>query len=79
MTIARFSVHGALDSAGGDQKGTVEIDRQTGIMRVRPHGRQKTYDLSLDAVATLVCRSVVMAELRAAHTAKKIAKKAKNQ
>lgn len=73
MSTARFPVTGTLDSAGGRQRGTVLIDRESGMFTVRPLRRKKTYELDLGTVATMVCRALILAELRE----KKAAKKAK--
>lgn len=75
MSVARFPVIGTLDGAGGRQKGTVEIDRETGDFHVRPFRRKRTYHLPLSTVATLVCKAVILGELREKQAAKK-AKKA---
>lgn len=77
MTTARFPVTGSLDCAGSFIRGTVLIDRDTGIFYVRPFGRQKKYALPLGDVATMVCRSIIQSELRAkqAHKTKKLVKR----
>lgn len=74
MSTARFGVFGALDGAGGFQKGTVEIDRATGEFFVRPHRRKKRYSLPLSAVATMVCQAIIRSELREKIAAKKAKK-----
>lgn len=73
MSVARFPVTGTLDGAGARSRGTVTIDRETNMFSVRPLRRKKTYDLSLDAVATMVCRAIILAE----HREKRALKKAK--
>lgn len=70
MSTARFPVVAALDGAGGKKKGTVEIDRETNMMKVRPYRSRRTYDMSMEAVATIICRHVLMEE-RAAKVARK--------
>lgn len=62
MTVARFPVVASLDGAGGKKKGTVEIDRETNLVRVRPFRSRRTYDMSMEAIATIICRHVVMVE-----------------
>lgn len=71
MTVSRFRVIGELDGAGGPQGGTVLIDRATNIFYVRPYGRHKMYSLGLGDVATMVCRAIIMAELREKRPTKK--------
>ncbi len=48
MGIARFPVYGRLDGA---TKGTVTIDRDTGIVTVRPHRRHYEATVTLAWVA----------------------------
>jgi hypothetical protein len=75
MSIARFPVVASLDGAGGKKKGTVTIDRDTNLVSVRPHRSHRTYDMTLEAVANIICRSVVMqeaAEKRARKPFKKV-------
>ena len=75
MTCARFPVTGSLDGTGRRQRGTVTIDRETGTFTVRPLRRKKTYELPLSVVADLVCKTIIISELRERRAAKK-AKKA---
>jgi len=75
VTIARFPVTGSLDNASGRQKGTVEIDRETGDFHVRPFRRKRTYHMPLSVVATMVCKAIILDELHQKQAAKK-AKKA---
>lgn len=70
MSTARFRVYAALDSAGSPQKGTVEIDRETGMFYVRPHKRRKRYEMPLSVVATMVCRAEILDEMRRKKEAK---------
>jgi hypothetical protein len=71
VSRARFKVIGTLDGAGGHQAGTVEIDRETGDFSVRPHGKQKLYTMPLSVVATMVCRAIVLSEMRETLAAKR--------
>lgn len=48
MGLARFPVYGRLDGA---TKGTVTIDRETGIVTVRPHRRRYEATVTLAWVA----------------------------
>jgi hypothetical protein len=71
MSVARFTVYGTLDGAGGARPGTVEIDREAGIFRVRPYRSHTTYELPLSDVATWVCRQHQFAIVREEKRAKK--------
>jgi hypothetical protein len=62
MSSARFPVVAHLDGAGGKKNGTVEIDRATNLVQVRPFRSRRTYDMTLEAVATIICRHVLMEE-----------------
>lgn len=64
MSRSRFDVIGRLDKAGGVTRGTVIIDRTTGILEVRPLRRRKTYQMPLSVVADMVCRTILVADLR---------------
>ena len=70
MSTARFDVVTHLDGAGGKKKGTVSIDRDTNMVSVRPHRSHRTYDMSLEAVATIICRHILMEESRTAKQSK---------
>jgi hypothetical protein len=61
---SRFRVTGTFDLAGGAQVATVEIDRVSGIVSVRPLRRRRTYSLPLASVAAWICQSIIHAELR---------------
>lgn len=64
MSVARFSVFAVLDGAGGKQKGVVTIDRDTGLVTVRPHGKHATYNMPLNQVADFICRSALLTTRR---------------
>lgn len=66
MSIARFKVMGELDGAGGRSPGTVEIDRETGMLYVRRKGKRRRYSMPLGVVATMVCRAEILSEMREA-------------
>lgn len=66
MSVARFSVVAHLDSAGGKQRGVVTIDRDTNTVSVRPHGSHRTYNMSLEAMANIICRQALLEERSAA-------------
>lgn len=60
---ARFEVFERLDMASVPQRGTLTIDRQSGLCSVRPKRRRRTFDLPLSFVARMICRHVIMGEL----------------
>jgi hypothetical protein len=64
MSVAKFHITGTFDGAGGVKEGTVEIDRATGMFRVRPKHSRTAYELPLKDVATLVCRQHMYAVVR---------------
>lgn len=61
--VARFRVYGRFDVASGAQEATVEVDRGTNVIRVRPKRRRRTYDLDLATVASIICEKVIRYEL----------------
>lgn len=75
MSVARFPVVAHLDGAGGVKPGTVEIDRETKMFRVRPKRQHRVYELPLGVVATMVCRQVLIGEELDRRKAKKAARK----
>jgi hypothetical protein len=77
MSIAKFPVRGKLDSAGGDQEGSVLIDRGAGTFTVRPKGSRTVYTLPLAVVATWVCQQTLAAQVRTEKIAKKAARAAR--
>lgn len=79
MTTARFPVVGPLDSAGGVQRGTVLIDREAGLVTVRPLRKKTTYTMPLSAVATMICQRIILNELREKRVKKAAAKKARRR
>lgn len=58
----RFRVVAKLDR-GVPQEGTVEIDRDSGLVSVRPLRRRRTYVLPLSRVAAFVVHAIVRAEV----------------
>ena len=75
MSISRYQVMGQLGSAGGKRRGTLTIDRATGVVTVRPLGSRQTFSLMLSDLADFVVRANVVREVREEHILKK-AKKA---
>lgn len=61
---SHFKVTGRFDIGGGLQTASVEIDRASGIVSVRPLRRRRTYSLPLAAVATWICQAIIRAEVR---------------
>lgn len=62
MSRARFDVAGALDQGAGFHRGTVTIDRGTGLFEVRPLRRRRVYVLPLATVATIVVQKILRQE-----------------
>jgi len=74
MRTARFKVMGALDGAGGARAGTVVIDRDSGLVHVRPLRRRRVYTMPLSMVADMICKRIILNEAyekRAARAKKK--------
>lgn len=60
MSVAHFDVDTVIDRAF-KQKGTVSIDRDTGVVTIRAaHGR-RTYTTTLNQIATLIVQRLIMA------------------
>lgn len=57
MSTASFKVRGKLDGAGGDKEGTFSIDRETGVVTVRPKGSRLVYQTTIGRLATWVCQN----------------------
>lgn len=76
---AKFPVHGRLDMAAKIVKGTVTIDRLSGIFEVRPHRRRRVYRLPLSAVADIVVERIIHAEERERNAKKRKASKRKSR
>lgn len=58
--VAKFEFFNRIDGVNG---GVLYIDRQTGIIGVRPKRRRRTYELPLSEVAISILQRVVIAEL----------------
>ncbi len=71
MKKSRFKVVGIFDLAGGAQVATVEIDRASGIVSVRPFRRRRAYALPLSAVAAWICQVIIRGEVRERRAAKR--------
>jgi hypothetical protein len=71
MSRARFRVVARLDGAGALQAGTVTVDREAGIMAVRPLRKRRVYRLPLGDVATMVCQVCMRADVREKRAARK--------
>jgi hypothetical protein len=69
---ARFRVYGRLDGAS---QATVEIDRASEILTVRPFRRRKVYTLPLSTVAEMVIWRIARAEAAEKRAAKKARRK----
>ena len=68
---ARFKVRAQLDSAGGKKNGTVLIDRETGIITVRPERSRTAYQARLDNIADFIVKTALMAGTAARFSPKK--------
>lgn len=73
--VARFKVFGRLDRASGATSATVEIDRATNIVTVRPFRRRKTYQMTLGELADWICAQNIRAEIREKRAARAARKK----
>lgn len=71
MSKAKFVVTARMDSAGGLQKGTVEIDRESGLVTIRPMGKHRTYTAPLSTVADIICQRIILNEMADSKRAKK--------
>ncbi len=72
VRVARFRVSARLDMASRVSEGTVTIGRSgEALFSVRPLRRRRLYELPLSTVAELVCRHVIVAELREMRAARK--------
>lgn len=61
--MAHFRVVGKLDHAARVQEGTMSIDRDTGIVHVRPKRRRKVYECTVDALAQVVVQRSIRLEM----------------
>jgi len=58
--MTRVRIVGRVDNAAG---GTLLIDKERGLVAVRPKGRRRTYELPLVFVAEMIVAKVVKQEL----------------
>lgn len=72
---SRFRVLGRLDRGGALTEGTVLIDRESGIIEVRPLRRRRTYAMNLSDVASWICHRVIVSELAEKKRLKKKARR----
>lgn len=64
MSRAHFQVVAMLDHAYKPERGTVTIDRRTGVVSIRRHRSRRTFDVPLAAVASMIVRQILTAENR---------------
>ena len=64
MSVARFTTIAKFDRAAGTHRGTVMVDRASGLVGARRLRTRRVYELPLGVVADFICRTVLMAELR---------------
>ena len=57
MSQAHFDIDTIIDRSF-KQKGTVTIDRDTGIVTVRPKNSQRTYEMPLEQLVTLMVQKI---------------------
>lgn len=70
MRDAHFKVHGRLDGNGRTMPGTLTIERDAGLVSVRPQRRHRIYTLTLSDVADMIVARVIRAEVFAKRLAK---------
>jgi hypothetical protein len=75
MSVAKFTVQAQLDGAGGAKKGTVSIDRTTGLVTVRPSRSRSTYTAKLADIADLIVKKALMAGAAEMFSPKKAARR----
>ena len=75
MGTARFRVCAQLDSAGGVVEGTVTIDRESGLVEIRPLRSHRVYRTTLANMATTACRTIIYNELMDQRAQKKRARR----
>lgn len=64
-----FRVVGELEGTGRPMQGTVTIDGT--YFQVRPYRSTRVYELPLSAVASMVCRKILIARVAEKRAAKK--------
>ena len=69
-TARHFRVVGTLDGAGGVRRGKVTITPD-GFFQVRPFRRRRVFELPLSAVADMVCKRTILAEVKVKRADKK--------
>jgi hypothetical protein len=62
-TVARFQVSGR--NFNGKKTATVEIDRDTNMVRVRPSHFRQTYDLLLEDIAEIIIYRCIKSDIAA--------------
>lgn len=61
MSSAKFVIEAQFDSAGGKKKGTVLINRETGVISIRPFQSQRVYHAKLHEVVDRIVKEALMA------------------
>lgn len=74
MSVARFRVFGS-NMFNGKSEATVEVERESGIVKVRPLRMHKAYELRLADIAKHIIYVNVMAEIREKKALKKMKRK----
>ncbi len=77
MRPARCRVAGRFTMASRSEEATVTIDRNAGILRVRPLHKRRVYELPLAAIAEFVVQRVIKTEVAARLAGRKKRKRGK--
>jgi len=62
MSVAKFSVTGEHRAFNGSDSATVLIDREHGLITVRPFRQHRSYTLPLASVAENIVAKVILSE-----------------
>jgi hypothetical protein len=65
VTVARFRTAARLELASQITEATVTIDRESGVVSVRPLRRRRAYIMPLSDVAAWIVRTTIRQELGA--------------
>lgn len=72
---AHFRIVAAKLSRPVEQSGTLTINRNTGIVSIRPKGEHRTYSMAIDAAAEILCQRIIKRDTELGIIAKREAKK----
>lgn len=71
----RLRIRAHFDSAGGEQEGTIIIDRDAGLLHCRPLRSHRVYTMPLRMVADMICKRIIINETHDERRAKKAARR----